>query len=185
MQAAARSGDGRAAFAIVPAPAPICAGIGDQPGIAFLPQSYSNNVFRRYDLISSEPSYPTESVVANLFTQEYFEIAASKLAPEGIYCQWLPYHMLTNRDVTMMVKTFATVFPHAMLWKVPDGLDLIRRFIPEAFARLRPGGWLALEIGHDQADKVQKLLDAAGFIDTRIKSDLSGIERFPAARKPS
>jgi len=80
---------------------------------------------RRYDLISSEPSYPTEAVVGNLFTREYFEIAADRLEPGGIYCQWLPYHMLTNDDVTMMVKTFATVFPHSLLWKVPDGLDLI------------------------------------------------------------
>jgi hypothetical protein len=33
--------------------------------------------------------------------------------------------MLTNDDVTMMIKTFGTAFPHALLWKVPDGLDLI------------------------------------------------------------
>jgi hypothetical protein len=33
--------------------------------------------------------------------------------------------MLTNDDVTMMIKTFGTVFPQAQLWKVPEGLDLI------------------------------------------------------------
>jgi spermidine synthase len=64
-------------------------------------------------------------MVANLFTLEYFQLAASRLEPEGIYCQWLPYHMLTNDDVTMMLKTFGSAFPHAQLWKVPDGLDLI------------------------------------------------------------
>lgn len=78
-----------------------------------------------WDLISSEPSYPAESGVSNLFTVEYYELAASRLSPGGLYCQWLPYHMLTNDDVDLMIRTFARVFPHAMLWKVPDGLDLI------------------------------------------------------------
>jgi len=75
--------------------------------------------------------------------------------------------------------------PDLALFSGADGLDLIRRFIPEAFARLSPGGWVALEIGHDQAAEVSRLLETAGFIDIHVKSDLSGIERFPAARKPS
>ena len=80
---------------------------------------------RRYDVISSEPSYPTEFAVANLFTREFYEIAADRLTDAGVYCQWLPYYMLTNEDVTVMVRTFATVFPHASLWKVPGTLDLL------------------------------------------------------------
>jgi len=75
--------------------------------------------------------------------------------------------------------------PDLALFSGADGLDLIRRFIPEAYDKLHPGGWLALEIGHDQSAEVRKLLEAAGFTDIVIKSDLSGIERFPAARKPS
>lgn len=80
---------------------------------------------RRYDVISSEPSYPTEFGVANLFTREYYEIAAARLREGGIYCQWLPYYMLTNDDVTMMLKTFGGVFPYASLWKIPSSMDLI------------------------------------------------------------
>ena len=80
---------------------------------------------REYDVISSAPSYPTEATVGNLFTRESFELAAERLEPGGVLAQSLPYYLLTNDDVTMMIKTFATVFPHAMLWRVPDGLDLI------------------------------------------------------------
>lgn len=80
---------------------------------------------KKYDIISSEPSYPTESSVANLFTRDFYEIAARRLNDGGIYCQWLPYYVLSNDDVTMMVKTFATVFPHTRLWKVTNSLDLI------------------------------------------------------------
>ncbi len=50
--------------------------------------------------------------------------------------------------------------PALALFSGPDGLDLIRRFIPEAFQRLKPGGWLVLEIGHDQASQVAGILQA-------------------------
>ncbi len=74
--------------------------------------------------------------------------------------------------------------PALALFSGPDGLDLIRRFIPEAFHRLNPGGWLVLEIGHDQASQVTEILKASGFTDIEVKSDLSGVARFPFAKRP-
>ena len=50
--------------------------------------------------------------------------------------------------------------------------------------RLTPGGLLALEIGHDQASQVAALLEQSGFSDISTAEDLSGIPRFPFARKP-
>jgi release factor glutamine methyltransferase len=74
--------------------------------------------------------------------------------------------------------------PALALFSGPDGLDLIRRFIPEAFARLKPGGWLVLEIGHDQASQVAGILQACSFTAIEVKSDLSGVARFPFAKRP-
>lgn len=74
--------------------------------------------------------------------------------------------------------------PALALFSGPDGLDLIRRFIPEAFHRLKPGAWLVLEIGHDQASQVAEILKASAFTDIDVKTDLSGIARFPFARRP-
>jgi release factor glutamine methyltransferase len=74
--------------------------------------------------------------------------------------------------------------PALALFSGTDGLDLIRRFIPEAFSRLKPGGWLVLEIGHDQASQVAEILKASAFTDIEVKTDLSGIARFPFARRP-
>ncbi len=91
----------------------------------FLLKSSADGAARPYDVISSEPSYPTETGVANLFTREYYALAAARLAPGGIYSQWLPYYLLANDDVSMMIKTFVSVFPESMLWKVPGSLDLI------------------------------------------------------------
>jgi len=75
--------------------------------------------------------------------------------------------------------------PDLALFSGHDGLDLIREFIPAAYEHLSPGAWIALEIGHDQASQVKEILHAASFTDITVKTDLSGIARFPHARKPS
>jgi release factor glutamine methyltransferase len=59
----------------------------------------------------------------------------------------------------------------------PDGLADIRTIVAHAPAQLRPGGWLLLEHGHDQAPAVRALLTAAGFQDVASRRDLAGIER--------
>ncbi len=71
--------------------------------------------------------------------------------------------------------------PALALFGGEDGLDVIRRFIPGAFQRLNPGGWLVLEIGHDQASQVAGFLKESGFSRVEVKNDLSGIPRFPLA----
>ncbi len=74
--------------------------------------------------------------------------------------------------------------PALALFSGPDGLDLIRRFIPAAWSRLKPGGWLVLEIGHDQASQVAGILQTSSFTAIEVKTDLSGVARFPFARRP-
>lgn len=72
--------------------------------------------------------------------------------------------------------------PALALFGGPDGLDLIRRFIPQAKNHLAPGGWLALEIGIHQSEEVESLLRAASLTDVLTLKDLSGIPRFPVGR---
>lgn len=74
--------------------------------------------------------------------------------------------------------------PALALFSGADGLDLLRRFMPESFGFLKPGGLLALEIGHDQASQLLVGLESCGFAETEIRRDLSGIARFPFARHP-
>ncbi len=56
------------------------------------------------------------------------------------------------------------------------GLEIFRRFIPQAARRLR--GRLALEIGHDQTDALRSLLAAHNFQDIRAQTDYQGRNRF-------
>lgn len=72
--------------------------------------------------------------------------------------------------------------PDLALFGGPDGMDVIRRFIPEAARHLLPGGWLALEIGIDQSSETESLLRSAGLTEVLTLNDLSAIPRFPIAR---
>ncbi len=74
--------------------------------------------------------------------------------------------------------------PPLALFAGPDGLEVYRALIPQAFAALIPGGFVVLEIGCGQADAVGGLLTAAGFMGIEFTPDLQGIPRVAAARRP-
>jgi release factor glutamine methyltransferase len=64
----------------------------------------------------------------------------------------------------------------------PDGLVLVERLIAEAISRLVPGGLLALEIGHDQAESVMALFAANNYRDIAAHRDYQDVQRFVSAR---
>lgn len=66
-----------------------------------------------------------------------------------------------------------------------DGLDDYRQLIPQAFEVLKPGGWLLLEHGYDQAEDLAVLMAGAGFETVSMLRDYGGQPRNTAGRKPS
>jgi release factor glutamine methyltransferase len=65
-----------------------------------------------------------------------------------------------------------------------DGLDAFRALIPQAAARLKPGGVVVVEAGHDQSGDIERLMAAAGLMrEGPPKADLAGIRRAVAGRK--
>jgi release factor glutamine methyltransferase len=115
---------------------------------------------------------------ANFLESDLFSAVAGPF--DGIVAN-LPYVPESER-ATMAREVLHD--PALALFSGADGLDLIRRFIPQAFQRLKPGGWLVLEIGHDQASQVAEILQACSFNAIEVKTDLSGIARFPFAKRP-
>ena len=65
-----------------------------------------------------------------------------------------------------------------------DGLGALRSIVAGAAAHLEPGGWLLLEHGFDQADAVQALLRAQGFVGVQTRCDLAGQPRCSGAHLP-
>jgi spermidine synthase len=82
----------------------------------------------RYDIIVSEPSHPWVPGVANLFTQEFFELGRSRLNDDGIFVQWVQIYQLSTESLRSVLATYQRVFPHVLMFRVGGlnkGKDLI------------------------------------------------------------
>lgn len=69
-----------------------------------------------YDVISVDATSPKMAGNGSLYSLEFYELLAGNLSEDGVVVQWIPYHLLSDREVRMIAKTFAEVFPHATLW---------------------------------------------------------------------
>jgi release factor glutamine methyltransferase len=73
--------------------------------------------------------------------------------------------------------------PRVAVFAGEKGLDVIVPLIDQAHSALKPGGWLAMEIGYSMRDAVVDLLNPTLWEDVRVVPDLQGIPRVIAARK--
>lgn len=80
---------------------------------------------KKYDIIASEPSNPWIAGISNLFTKESFELMRGRLNPGGIYCQWFHIYSMGEGDFKMVLNTFASVFPHVMLFMAANSDALL------------------------------------------------------------
>jgi spermidine synthase len=81
-----------------------------------------------YDMIVSEPSHPWVPGVANLFTQEFFELGRSRLKADGVFVQWVQIYQLSTDSLRSVLATYRSVFPHVLMFRVQGatkGKDLI------------------------------------------------------------
>lgn len=72
--------------------------------------------------------------------------------------------------------------PAMALTSGADGLDAIRNIIQHASKHLAPNGWLLLEHGYDQAERVCSLFASHGFVDAITRKDLSNVDRCTGAK---
>jgi len=74
--------------------------------------------------------------------------------------------------------------PQAALLGGEDGLDLLRPFVRQAHAYVRPGGWVLLEVGDRQAQPVAALFSATRAYDpVETIPDFHGVLRVVRARR--
>lgn len=93
-----------------------------------------------------------------------------------------PY--IIRRKIDTLAKEVRDYEPFIALDGGEDGLEFYRRIIPEAPFYLREGGWLLLEVGQGQGEKVAEQIERNGtFLKPQILPDLSGIERVVKVQK--
>lgn len=73
--------------------------------------------------------------------------------------------------------------PEISLYAGEDGLDIYRRLIPQAADYLKPGGFLCLEVGYSQMEKVKGIFKSVEkFTVKKMVRDYNNIERVILAR---
>jgi spermidine synthase len=138
----------------------------------------------RYDLITLEPPPPSAAGVVNLYSTDFYKLAATRLNTNGLVAQWLPLPTQTDDDTRSLVRSFLDVFHYATLWTTelhemllvgslePIELDAARiasRFNqPEVVAALRDVG----------------IASPAALLATWI-TDRTGLERYAANAQPT
>jgi len=73
-----------------------------------------------FDVIISQPSNPWITGVSNLFTREYFQSVKSRLAEDGIFCQWAQLYEMAPWNIKAIYRTLADEFPHVLVFAAED-----------------------------------------------------------------
>ena len=77
-----------------------------------------------YDIVFSEPSNPYRAGIASLFTQEFYRASAARLAPGGIFLQWLQAYDVDSQTIRTIYATIGSVFDNVETWETDSG-DLL------------------------------------------------------------
>jgi spermidine synthase len=68
------------------------------------------------DIVVSEPSNPWVTGVEMLYSREFLEAARERLSPGGVYAQWFHLYEIDREAEELVLRTFASVFPHVSVW---------------------------------------------------------------------
>jgi spermidine synthase len=71
----------------------------------------------RFDVIVGDLFVPWQAGTGALYAAEHFTAARARLAPGGVFCQWLPLYQLSEPEFAVIAATFVDVFPDAALWR--------------------------------------------------------------------
>jgi release factor glutamine methyltransferase len=134
---------------------------------------------------SSSSAIPSSSAV--ILSEDVSPSRRTPLAEEHIFRHFdfvvsnPPYVAFSDADkVQKSVQEFE---PTMAVFAGLHGTDVITPLIEQAHRALKPGGWLAVEIGYSMRDEVMGLLSPAMWDDIRVIPDLQGIPRVVAAQK--
>ena len=74
-----------------------------------------------YDLIASEPSNPYRAGVSSLYTEEFYQAAARRLRPSGMFVQWVQAYEVDGETISVIYATMASVFNSVDTWRSECG----------------------------------------------------------------
>jgi spermidine synthase len=147
-------------------------GVLDYPGLKITIEDGRNYLMRsdeQFDIITADATHPVNSSSWALFTREFYGLVRQRLASDGVFVQWLPFHDLSSQDFRNIVRTFQSTFPHTSLWYtggthsflVATPRPLTRADVVALGSRIAAEG-IADDLGDGQALARDFMMDEAG-----------------------
>jgi spermidine synthase len=70
----------------------------------------------QYDVVIADLFHPALDGSGALFTTEHFAAVRKRLAPGGIFCQWLPLYQLDLPSLNAIIRGFMEIYPGGSAW---------------------------------------------------------------------
>jgi release factor glutamine methyltransferase len=111
---------------------------------------------------------------------------------QGSWCKALPMHLydliVSNppyiaRTETDLLSPEVYFEPSSALFSEEEGLKDIHSILEQSLNYLKPNGWLLIEHGFSQAQKVRLLFEKVGFQEVFTRKDYSGHERVTGGKR--
>lgn len=120
-----------------------------------------------------------ELIKSDMFQSGYFE---GKKESFDIIVSNPPY--IPTEEIEKLQSEVRFHDPFMALDGKEDGLYFYRIIAKNAGEYLKPGGFLACEIGCDQGEDVKKMFESCGFSDVKVIKDLAGLDRVVSGKLP-
>lgn len=118
-----------------------------------------------YDIIFSEPSNPYRAGIASLFTREFYRATSNRLAPGGIFLQWVQAYDIDAATLRTIYATIGGVFPHVDTFATtPGDLVLVATTTARTYDIERIRARLSGGVFHEAISPTWRVQTAEGFL---------------------
>ncbi len=100
----------------------------ENPRLSILPRDARNLLLtssKAYDVIISQPSNPWISGESSLFSLDWYRMVNAHLKDQGLFLQWVPSYLMTEKDLKIILHTLRAVFPDLTVWNSGSVGDLV------------------------------------------------------------
>lgn len=131
----------------------------------------------RYDAIVAQASHPWTSGSSHLYTEQFFQLVAQHLSPDGIFVQWMGRNFVDGKLLRSLVATLRAVWPHVNVYIPPGGGML---FVASRGPLAIPTGWIRTLLARDPAAMAALGIATPVDLEVALRLDDAGCAAFGA-----
>ncbi len=141
-----------------------------------------SNLLEKLSSVGAQHAAPLRKHASGMRNRES-RITSHESRPLDLIVSNPPY--IGRRDASALPREVREYEPEVALYGGVEGHELYAELIAQAAAKLKPGGLLVLELGHNSLPAVRPLFDGPVWTDVSVTNDLAGVPRVLAAERLS